>query len=153
MHQQVRTSTRKRQEDPNSPSGAAAPQGGIVEILEILYEADFNLRAAGGRNLDRGGEFVFAVDHGEHDDGTPDDAPGEDAAQRLRDRGYQARTVLVHTCIVDDKPGSLLACIRNTIVAEGPIDEIHVGTSEEDRRVPIQITTSRGSNEGKAAAD
>ena len=74
MHQQVRTSTTKSGSGSPGP-GAMADAGGIVDILQILVEAGVNLQTAGGRDLDRGGEFVFAVHHEDEDDG-----PGEEAA-------------------------------------------------------------------------
>jgi hypothetical protein len=147
MHQQVRTSTKK------APSGSAGPgameaEGGLVDILEILLGAGVNLRAAGGRDLDRGGEFVFAVHHEENDD-----RPGEDAAALLRDEKYRARAVYVHHCLVDDEPGSLLRCIQETEATEGPVFEIFVGTANvDDHKIPIQITTRRGLGEEEQAA-
>lgn len=148
MHQQVRTSTRKRQ-GSDGPGAMEAPQGGVVDILEILYKADINLRAAGGRDLDRGGEFVFAVDHGEDND----DQPGEDAAALLNEHGYRARPLYVHHCLVDNKPGSLLNCIKETEAAEGqPVFEIFVGAASAGDQIPIQITTRRGLGEEEEAA-
>ena len=74
MHQQVRTTSTKSGSGSPGP-GAMADGGGIVDILQILVDAGVNLQAAGGRDLDRGGEFVFAVHHEDEDDG-----PGEEAA-------------------------------------------------------------------------
>jgi hypothetical protein len=147
MHQQVRTSTTKTGSSSAGP-GAMAAEGGLVEILGTLLEAGVNLRAAGGRDLDRGGEFVFAVHHGEDND----DQPGEDAAALLNERGYRARALYVHHCLVDDEPGSLLRCIEETEATEGPVYEIFVGTANADGRIPIQITTRRGLGEEEQAA-
>lgn len=145
MHQQVRTSTRKRP-DSDGP-GAMADQGGLVEVLETLLNGGVNLRTAGGRDLDRGGEFVFAVHHDDNDDG-----PGEDAAALLNKWGYRARAVYVHHCLVDDEPGSLLRCIQETEATEGPVYEIFVGTANEDDRIPLQITTRRSLGEEEQSA-
>jgi hypothetical protein len=138
MHQQVRTSTTKTGSRSSGP-GAMADEGGLVDILETLLSAGVNLRAAGGRDLDRKGEFVFAVHHGEDSD----DQPGEDAAALLNEHGYDARAVYVHYCLVDDEPGSLLRCIQETEASEGPVYEIFVGTANADGRIPLQITTRR----------
>jgi len=146
MHQQVRTST-KKQPSSDGP-GAMADQGGLVDILETLLRAGVNLRAAGGRDLDRGGDFVFAVHHGQDND----DQPGEDAAALLRDNDYKARAVYVHHCLVNDEPGSLLRCIQETEASEGPVYEIFVGTSNADGQIPLQITTRRGLGEEELSA-
>jgi len=136
MHQQVRTKTTKTGSDG---PGAAHDQGGLVDILTVLRDEDINLRAAGGRDLDRDGEFVFAVHHG---DG-PDDGPAEAAAKVLRDHGYRPRVVTVHECLVDDTPGSLLRCIEEAEAKDGDVFEIFVGTPAKDGRIPLEITTRR----------
>jgi len=136
MHQQVRTTSTKSGSDSPGP-GAMADEGGIVDILQILVEAGVNLQAAGGRDLDRGGEFVFAVHHEDEDDG-----PGEEAAALLRERGYgDARTVHVHECSVADEPGGLLGCIQDIERTDGPVYEIFVGTPDADGGITVQITT------------
>jgi hypothetical protein len=133
MHQQVRLSPTR-----TGGPGADAERGGVTEILRILRDANFNLQTAGGRDLDRKGEFVFAV---HHDDDNPDE-PGENAAQLLRENGFtDARTVYVRSCDVRDEPGGLHGCIERIESEEGePIYEIFIGTSE-DGTVPIQLTT------------
>jgi len=147
MHQQVRTSIKKTGSGSPGP-GAMADEGGLVDILETLLEAGVNLRAAGGRDLDRNGEFVFAVHHGEDND----DQPGDDAAALLNEHGYRARSLYVHHCLVDNEPGSLLNCIKETEAAEGPVYEIFVGTSNANGQIPIQITTRRSLGEEDEAA-
>ena len=122
-------------------------RGGLTDILRTLLDAGVNLRSAGGRDLDRTGEFVFAVHHDENDDG-----PGDEAAAVLNKRGYRARTVYVHHCLVNDEPGSLLRCIEETEASEGPVYEIFVGTANEDGHIPLQITTRRGLGEEDNAA-
>lgn len=140
MHQQVRTSTRKR---PTSDGpGALAAEGGLVDLLRTLLDAGVNMRTAGGRDLDRGGEFVFAVHHDDNDDG-----PGEQASALLNKSGYRSRALYVHHCLVDDEPGSLLRCIEETEANEGPVYEIFVGTANDDGRIPLQITTRRALGE------
>jgi len=145
MHQQVRTSIKKRPSS-DGPGAMQAPQGSLVEVLETLLAGGVNMRSAGGRDLDRGGEFVFAVHHEENDDG-----PGTYAESLLNDAGYKARTVYVHHCLVDDEPGSLLKCIQETEANEGPVYEIFVGTANADGRIPLQITTRRSLGEETGA--
>ena len=144
MHQQVRTTSTKSGSGSPGP-GAMADEGGIVDILQILVDAGVNLQTAGGRDLDRGGEFVFAVHHEDEDDG-----PGEEAAALLRERGYgTARTVHVHECSVADEPGGLLGCIQDIERTDGPVYEIFVGTPDADGSITVQITT-RNDVEGES---
>ena len=136
MHQQVRTSTKKTGSSSDGP-GAVADEGGLADILRILEEGGINLRAAGGRDLDDGGVFAFAVEH--HDKGG--DLDGKSEAVRLLEReGYAAHDVKVHDCYVADEPGALRKCIEE-IEARSPVYEIFVGTPEPDGRIPLQLTT------------
>ena len=138
MHQQVRTSTTKSGSGSPGP-GAMADAGGIVDILQILVEAGVNLQTAGGHDLDRGGEFVFAVHHEGEDDG-----PGEEAARLLQERGYRrAHTVHVHECSVADEPGGLLGCIQEIERTDGEVYEIFVGTPDSEGGITVQITTRK----------
>ena len=144
MHQQVRTTSTKSGSGSPGP-GAMADEGGVVDILQILVDAGVNLQSAGGRDLDRGGEFVFAVHHEDEDDG-----PGEEAATLLRERGYgTARTVHVHECSVADEPGGLLGCIQDIERTDGPVYEIFVGTPDAGGSITVQITT-RNDVEGES---
>ena len=138
MHQQVRTSTRKTGSDSDGP-GAAVDPGGLVDILRILEEADINLRTAGGRDLDDGGVFVFAVGH---DGAEADNSSGRpsEAVRLLRTAGYDAHDVKVRDCYVSDSPGALRRCIEEA-EAESPVYEIFVGTPEKNGKIPLQITS------------
>jgi hypothetical protein len=109
--------------------------GGLVDILQRLLEAGVNLRTAGGRDLDTGGTFAFSAHH--EDD---DDHADEQAAELLRDAGYDAQVFAVRDCVVSDEPGSLLRCIQEA-EAESPVYEIFVGTPDEEGHIPIQIVT------------
>ena len=145
MHQQVRTSTKKTGSRSPGP-GAMADEGGLVDILQILVDNGVNLQSAGGRDLDEGGDFVFAV---HHDDG--DDAPGEKVAALLKEHGYgSARALRAHSCSVADEPGGLLGCIEKIEASDGPVYEIFVGTPDADGGIPVQLTT-RASVGGKSA--
>lgn len=143
MHQQVRTSTTLR-EGP----GADTAQGGIVQLLTVLRDGGVNMQAASGTNLNRGGEFVFSVHHGDEDP----DGPTREAVALLERHGYRPYVIEPHVCEVEDQPGGLLGCIQE-IEAEGDeIVEIHVGTGSP---VPIQIVTRRhleGSKGGSETA-
>lgn len=136
MHQQVRTSTKKTGASSDGP-GAMADEGGLVDILRILEEAGINLRAAGGRDLDDGGVFAFAVEHHAEDGDTDGKSR---AVQLLEQEGYAAHDVKVHDCYVTDEPGALRKCIEE-VEARSPVYEIFVGTPEPDGRIPVQLTT------------
>lgn len=138
MHQQVRTSTRKTGSGSDGP-GAAVDPGGLVDILRILEEADINLRTAGGRDLDDGGVFVFAVGHGAASTDNGLERPSK-AVQVLRKAGYDAHDVTVRDCYVSDTPGALRQCIEEA-EAESPVYEIFVGTPEKNGKIPLQITS------------
>ncbi len=145
MHQQVRTQTIKTGSGSNGP-GAAADRGGLVDILRTLLDSGVNLRTAGGRDLDKGGDFVFSVHHKEGDD----DADYA-AAKLLRSVGYDADVFPAKDCIVSDEPGSLLRCIEETERERGPVYEIYVGTHDEDGDIPIQIVTRQDINPKSAS--
>jgi hypothetical protein len=149
MHQQVRTTSTKSGSGSPGP-GAMADKGGIVDILHILVDAGVNLQSAGGRDLDRGGDFVFSVHH-EGDD----DEPAEEAARLLQEHGYRdARAIRSHYCSVADEPGGLLGCIERIEASDGPVYEIFVGTPDADGGIPVQITTRKdvfGGESGESA--
>jgi hypothetical protein len=137
MHQQVRTTTTKSGSGSPGP-GAMADEGGIADILHILVDAGVNLQSAGGRDLDRDGDFVFSVHHEGEDEG-----PAEEAARLLQEQGYGARTIHAHTCSVADEPGGLLGCIERIERTDGAVYEIFVGTPDADGGIPVQITTRK----------
>ena len=84
MHQQIRT----------VPAQSPADLGAF---LKVLRDANINIIAAGGGDVERGGEFAFAVEDG-----------GYDAAmQALTDAGYKPRLVDVDHELLPDVPGAL----------------------------------------------
>ena len=84
MHQQIRT----------VPAQSPAD---LAELLRVLKEHGVNIVAAGGGQVENGGEFAFAVAHGE-----------EAAALRvLEDEGYHPRLVDVEHEVLDNQPGEL----------------------------------------------
>jgi len=142
MHQQVRTFTTKSRDDES----ALPEEGGLLDILSILKE--FNLRSAGGTNLDQGGQFVFSVRHK-----PGDDTQDQRARDRLQDEGYKSAEVYTVTyCLVDDTEGALLRCIESKAAElKEPIVEVHVLTSERSGRVPVQLVTGPMLDRGKTS--
>ena len=146
MHQQVRTSTTKT--GSAGPGAAWDDRGSVVDILQILSDEGVNLQSAGGSRLDRKGEFVFSVHHGDNED----DGPGDEAATLLKKHGYAARTVHVHHCVVSDESGTLLDCIVEAQEKQGPVNEIFVGTPGEYAGIPVQVTGA-DVEQGQESAD
>jgi hypothetical protein len=79
----------------------------VEKLLRRLKEANINLAGAGGSNVEFGGEFAFAVDHGTEDQ----------AEAVLREHGYPYRIFDHETdpqltlCRLENVVGSLHACI------------------------------------------
>ena len=144
MHQQVRTSTTKT--GSSGPGAAWDDRGSVVDILQILSDEGVNLQAAGGSRLDRGGEFVFSVHHGDNED----DGPNDEAAALLKKHGYPARAVHVHHCVVSDTSGTLLDCINEAQEKQGPVNEVFVGTPGDYDGIPVQVT-GRDVEKGQSA--
>lgn len=123
MHQQIRLVVPKK-----SPPDLAS-------VLEVL--APFNILAAGGSDIEHGGEFGFAVDHGEE----------KAAFAALEAAGYKPRYAEVHACLVSDAPGALLACIREAATknkASGKlIKDIAIGGTNAAGQVPIQVYSEK----------
>ena len=118
MHMQIRATPAK------SPAS-------LVEFLKVLQR--INIVAAGGSNIEQGGEFAFAVEHGE-----------ECAAMTaLADAGYRPTLVKVETCTLDNVPGALLACVARVTdlnAAEGRvIKDISIGVPDANGQIPVQI--------------
>jgi hypothetical protein len=119
MHMQVRFAPAR----PEDLEGA----------LRVLADNNVNLVAAGGSNLDAGGEFAFAVDHGEEDH----------AVELLRDSNFEARRVEVRHFELSDRPGQLHAAIaevsRENSESGRVIQDVVVGTPTADGAIPIQV--------------
>ncbi len=120
MHQQIRTVP------------ATSPPD-MMAFLTALREADINIEAAGGGSVEHGGEFAFAVAHGEE----------ERAMRALVAVGYHPRLVEVHHCALGNEPGQLLACLA--VVAEENastgrrIRDISIGVPDDEGRTQVQI--------------
>jgi len=92
---------------------AAASPPDVEKLLGRLKDADINLAGAGGSNVEFGGEFAFAVDHGQ-----------EDRAQEiLTDNGYRFRIFDVDAdpeltvCHLENVPGALHGCVAEVAAA------------------------------------
>jgi hypothetical protein len=145
MHVQVRASTTGSafpddEEDNDSAVSATYPGGRLLGILEMLANEGFNLRSAGGRQIELGGEFAFAVDPRDGD--TDHEAAAQAAAETLNGAGIDARVVEVQVRYLDDEPGALRDFVRSVSDQGLLIEEIAVGTAA-DGRIPVQIYTVR----------
>lgn len=120
MHQQIRTVPRLSPPD-------------LEAFLTVLEGAGINIEAAGGSDVERGGEFAFAVRHGLE----------REAMAALESMGYEPRLVDVHLCELTNEPGQLLACIaeaRSLNVSAGRvIKDIAVGVPNADGLIQVQI--------------
>ena len=124
MHQQIRT----------SPKGSAAD---VEKLLGRLAEARVNIAAAGGSDLEFGGEFAFAVDDGM-----------EEAAIRvLKQYNYPYRVIGeddpgLTVCWMENKPGELHRCIKGVAEANLKsgriIRDLIIGVADSNG-VPVQI--------------
>ncbi len=118
MHMQIRATPAK------SPTS-------LVAFLEALQ--GINIVAAGGSNIEQGGEFAFAVAHGE-----------ECAAMTaLAEAGYRPTLVKVETCTLDNVPGALLDCVARVTdlnaAAGRVIKDISIGVPDANGQIPVQI--------------
>lgn len=144
MHVQARASTKTSAFADGDEEGAAVSAtyrpGALGEILEVLENAGFNLRTAGGRRIELGGEFGFAVDPRDGD--TDHEAATHAAVEALQGQGFDAHVVGVQTRLLDDTPGALRAFVAD-ISAQGLlIEEVAVGTPDRDGRIPVQVYTA-----------
>ena len=128
MHKQIRVVPAK------SPADLKA-------FLEVL--AAINIKAAGGSNVEQGGEFAFSVE-----DGLEADAIG-----LLANAGYQPRELddgveaedgsVFTTCWMTDVPGELLRCVTSVTDANQAagrvIKDLSIGVPNADGEIPVQI--------------
>jgi hypothetical protein len=144
MHLQVKASVPKSgmsitgDEGDDSAISANYGAGALVEMLTVLKNAGFNLRAAGGSQIEFGGEFSFWVD------GRSDSENHDEAAHAARDlldgEGWPAQVFEVRAKHLSDESGTLLDFVRE-ITNEGlMIQDIQVGTKDH-KGIPVQIFT------------
>jgi hypothetical protein len=128
MHQQIRTAPTTSPPD-------------IEKLLERLKDGGVNIAAAGGGNLEFGGEFAFAVDDGMEDD----------AIRVLEKFGYPYRVIpegdpRLTVCSMENRKGELHRCIsrvaEENLKSGRIIRDLIIGAPESDEkpiRVPVQI--------------
>jgi hypothetical protein len=146
MHVQVRSSTSKggfAADDPDriAVSNAYVP-GALAEMLGILADAGFNLRAAGGPRIELGGEFAFWVDPRQGD--TDEHAAADAAVTALQEAGYDAWSEEVVSVVVADERGALRRRLDELQQSGILVEEILVGTPGKDTNggIPVQIRTA-----------
>lgn len=124
MHQQIRT----------LPKTSAAD---IEKLLGRLAAAKVNIAAAGGSDVEFGGEFAFAVDH-DH----------EEAAKDVLEKWKYPYRVIPDTdpsltvCWMENKPGELHRCIRGVAEANlksGRIIRDLIIGAPQSEGIPVQI--------------
>jgi hypothetical protein len=124
MHQQIRT----------APTTSPAD---IEKLLKRLKDADVNIAAAGGGNLEFGGQFAFAVHDGM-----------EEAAIRvLEQHGYKYDVIKeddprLTICLMKDEVGELHRCIQGVSEANlksGRIIRDLIIGAPDGNKVPVQI--------------
>jgi hypothetical protein len=120
MHQQIRTVPAR------SPADLQA-------LLEVLAENRINIQAAGGRNIETGGEFAFGLVDGEY----------ERAMEVLTKAGYDPHLVDIDYCALNDEPGQLLRCVseirERNLLAGQVILEIAVGVPDAEGCIQVQV--------------
>ena len=115
----------------------------LKAFLEVLAAAGINITAAGGSNVEQGGEFAFMVTDGQE----------ADAIALLTDAGYQPRELDIEveaedgsiftTCWMTDQPGELLRCVREVTDANQAagrvIKDLSIGVPNANGEIPVQI--------------
>ncbi len=105
----------------------------LLDFLEVLEREGINIEAAGGSNVERGGEFAFAVAHEQV----------QTAMDALAGAGYRPTLVAVETCWMTNAPGQLRACVARVteINAESGrlIKDLSIGVPDQDGRIPVQF--------------
>jgi len=138
MHQQIRLKLGVMSVNDGTGAMTAMPievdpievRRSLLDLLDTLADAGFDLRMVAGRNIETTGEFVFAVA----------DEETFRCYELLRDRGFRnIRVVEPKHGHAAPGPGGLAAALREMAI-RGPIHEIFIGI-EEDGQTPIQVTT------------
>ncbi|MEO5885620.1 MAG: hypothetical protein ABIQ58_08930 [Candidatus Limnocylindrales bacterium] len=153
MHIQARANVRQAaftDDDEGGGDGTASVEygaGALSEMLRILEEAGFNLRAASGRMIELDGYFSFWVDPRRAADGSLVDVDHEVATEAaialLQGEGYDVHGADVQHKLLDDEPGALRRFVDEIRQNGLLIEEISVGTPGAGGRIPVQAYTSR----------
>ncbi len=149
MHIQVRSRTTKSGGgfavgEPGDFAVAAEFQAGaLLEMLGVLRDAGFNLRAAGGTGIELDGELAFWVDP--RDEDGDHEAAAYAAADTLNGSGYDAWTETVHAVVLDDRPGALRDELEKIKDQGLLVEGVLVGTPgrDSDGRIPVQLRLVR----------
>ena len=142
MHLQVKASVPKSgmsitgDEGEEHAISATYHAGALAEMLTFLKSKGFNLRAAGGTQIEFGGEFTFWVDGRSADE---DHDQAAHAARRLLVKeGWAAQVYEVRAEHLTDESGTLLDFVQRVTDDGLLIQDIHVGT-KDDEGIPVQI--------------
>ena len=103
-------------------------------FLEVLAKGGVNIVAAGGGDVEKGGEFAFAVAHGKE----------AHAMEVLKRAKYEPRLVDVDDEVLDDKPGELHRFITKVATANKQ-------KGLKIRDVSVGVPVKDGPNKGKIA--
>ena len=123
----------------------------VATLLGLLAAEGVNLAAAGGSNVEFGGEFAFAVDH-KHEKATFD---------VLNDNQYKYRKLdedspELELCELTDEPGQLADCIKKAetenLAKKWSIRDILVGQKTAEGKIPVQVYSEPGEDIQGASA-
>ena len=110
----------------------------VEKLLGRIKDADLNIAGVGGGNVEFGGEFVFAVDHGQ-EDRTEDVLNEHGYTYRLFDKDEHPELTV---CTLENVPGALHACVAEiasaNLGAGRIIRDIVIGL-DEDGSIAAQV--------------
>ena len=151
MHIQARSGTKTtamvNDDDDGVLINAEYGGGGLAQILAILEEDGFSLRGASGAKIELDGVFSWWVRQRFDDDGNPIDEDDDDATRKAIDivnaAGFDTEEVEVAHDTLADEAGALRAFVERINEAGGMIEELSVGTPNDDGTIPVQAWVSR----------
>lgn len=151
MHIQARSGTKTTamvdDDDDGVLINAEYGGGGLAQILAILEEDGFSLRGASGAKIELDGVFSWWVRQRFDDDGNPIDEDDDDATRKAIDivnaAGFDTEEVEVAHDTLADEAGALRAFVERINEAGGMIEELSVGTPNDDGTIPVQAWVSR----------
>lgn len=124
MHQQIRTVP-------------AASPADLAKFLDVLAKGGVNIVAAGGGDVEKGGEFAFAVAHGEE----------QHAIDVLKKAKYHPELVDVDHDFLDDTPGELHRFIvrvaadnkaKGRVIKDVSVGAVVTDDVPEKGKIPVQ---------------
>lgn len=114
--------------------------GALAELLTVLKDGGFNLRAASGNQVEMGGDFAFWVDG--RSSAEDHEAATYAAAELLRGHNFTADVFEVHSKHLADSKGTLLDFVQEVTEGKLLVQDINVGTPDE-KGIPVQIFTAK----------